>query len=66
MKTGMTLLNAAGAAQEALNIVETVVDAERDMTAQEAHQMVRYAVRLHCQALELERVAMGIPEPKRG
>jgi len=66
MKTGMNLLEAAGAAQEVLNIVETAVDAERDMTLAEAHQLVRYAVRLQCQAYELERVAMGIPKPKRG
>lgn len=66
MTTGMTLLEAAGAAQEALNLIETAVDAERDLTQAETHQLVRTAVRLQCQAYELERVAMGIPKPKRG
>lgn len=66
MKTGMTLLNAGVAAQEALNIIGKAVDKARDLTPAEAHEVVRYSVKLHCQALELERMAMGIPAPKRG
>ena len=66
MKTGMNLLEAAGAAQEVLNIIETAVAAARDVTPAESHQLVRYAVRLRCQAYELERVAMGIRKPKLG
>jgi hypothetical protein len=66
MTTGMTLLEAAGAAQEALDLIAAVLQVGRDFTPAEAHQLVRTAVRLQCHAYELERVAMGIPKPKRG
>lgn len=66
MKTGMTLLNAGSAADGLLNIIATAVDEERDMTPEESHKVVKLATALHCHALELERVALGIPAPKRG
>jgi hypothetical protein len=66
MKTGMTLMNAGVAAQEALNIIAKAISDARDLTPEEAHAVVRYATSLHCSAFELEREAMGIKPPKRG
>jgi hypothetical protein len=66
MTTAMKLLNAAAAAQEALNLIDAAIDAARDLTPDEAHAVVRYASDLHCHAFELQRIALRIPPPKRG
>ena len=59
-------MNAGVAAQEALNIIAKAIADGRDLTPAEAHGIVRCGTSLHCQAFELERMALGIPEPKRG
>jgi hypothetical protein len=66
MKTGMTLMNAGVAAQEALTILARAIERAEDLTPEQAHMVVRYATSLHCQAFELEREAMNIKPPKRG
>lgn len=66
MKAGMTLMNAGVAAQESLTIIARAIERAQDLTPEQAHQVVKHATLLHCHALELERVALGIPDPKRG
>ena len=66
MKTGMTLMNAGCSTKEMLSIISTAVNESRDMTVEETHRLVKLATAVHCHALELERVALGIPAPKRG
>lgn len=66
MKQGMKLLDAAVAGSAALEWIESAVEEARDLTPLEAATLLQQATLLQCHALEIQRIALGIPEPKRG
>ena len=66
MKQGLKLLDAAVAGSAALEWIEGAVEEARDLTPLEAAELLRLTTQLQCHALEIQRIALGIPKPKRG
>lgn len=66
MKMGMQLMDLGASAIAVSLLVHRGVTTPRDLTREEAAQLVRHTLTMQCAALECERIALGIPEKPRG
>lgn len=65
-KMGMAMLELGSAACAVSVMTERAWNEERDLTREEAARLREHAGKMLCAALEVERVALGIPAPKHG
>ena len=65
-KMGMAMLELGSAACAVSVMTERAWNEERDLTREEAARLREHAGKMLCAALEVERVALGIPAPKNG
>jgi acyl-CoA hydrolase len=66
MKQGMQLMDLGASAIAVTILVEKAVTAPRDLTRAEAAILVRHTLQMQCAALEVERLALEIPDKPRG
>jgi len=66
MNQGMHLMDLGSSAIAVTILVEKAVGTPRDLTREEAAILVRHTLTMQCAALEIERMALGIPEKARG
>lgn len=65
MKMGMKMLDAGNTCCAVKVLIQRALhDGPRDLTREEAAQLRELAVGLLCAALEMERIALGIPAPR--
>jgi hypothetical protein len=66
MKQALALLAAASAVDRSRKLVAPALETAQELTIDQAHALVAEALKLQCAALEVERIALGIPAPLRG
>jgi hypothetical protein len=66
MKQALALVAAASAVDRTRKLVGPALETAQELTIDQAHALVGEALKLQCAALEVERIALGIPAPKRG
>lgn len=62
-KMGMAMLELGAAATAVEHMTVTAWEADRDFTREEAARLREHSGKMLCAALEVERVALGIPAP---
>ena len=66
MTQGMQLMDLGGSAIAVQLLVERAVTTPRDLTRAEAAQLLHHTLKMNCAALEIERLALEIPDKARG
>lgn len=66
MKQALAQIAARAALGQAADIVLPALDRGEEITRDQAAALVQEAIKLQCAALQLERIALGLPAPRRG
>ena len=66
MTSALAQIAARAAIERAAGLVLPALDRGDELTLAETKRLVEEATKLHCAALQLERIALGLPAPRRG